>query len=149
MRAEEYLDQIKKIDEMILNKLDIIKGKNDDYNLWWERASGLGGVSESERVQSSRNLQQIPDAIAKYMDIEREIERLNQQIEVLKQKREDIIKTIELLPSIEYKIIYKLYVKDFTMKEIAYNLHMSYEGVKKRKNKALRFIQNIIDKERG
>ena len=149
MRAEAYLDQIKKIDEMILNKLDIIKEKNDDYNLWAELASGLGGFSADERVQSSRNLQQIPDAIAKYMDIEREIESLKREIEDLKQKREDIIKTIELLPSIEYKIIYKLYVKDFTRKEVAYDLGVSLECVKKRKNKALRFIQSIIDKERG
>jgi RNA polymerase sigma factor (sigma-70 family) len=95
-----------------------------------------------ERVQASRNLQQIPNAIAKYIDIEREIDDL-------KQKRAEIIKTIEQLPSVEYKIIYMLYVKDFTYKEIAYDFGMSYEWVKKRRKNALRLVQDIIDKERG
>jgi DNA-directed RNA polymerase specialized sigma24 family protein len=40
-----------------------------------------------------------------------------------------------------------LYVKDFTYKEIAYDLGMSYEWVKKRRRNALRIIQNILDKE--
>lgn len=132
MRAEEYLDQIKKIDAIIINK-------SEDYRRWVGIASGNGGFSVGERVQASRNLQQIPNAIAKYIDIEREIDDL-------KQKRAEIIKTIEQLPSVEYRIIYMLYVKDFTLKEVAYDFGMSYEWVKKRKNKALRMVQNILDK---
>lgn len=132
MRAEEYLDQIKKIDAIITNK-------SEEYMRLVELSQGLGNFSVSERVQSTRNLQQIPNAIAKYIDLEREIDEL-------KRKRAEIIKTIEQLPSVEYKIIYNLYVKDFTLKEIAYDFGMSYEWVKKWKQKALRMIQNIIDK---
>lgn len=131
MTTEEYLDQIKKIDAIIIHK-------DEEYRRWSELASGLGDFSVTERVQSSRNLHQIPDAIAKYIDIEREIEEL-------KRKRAEIIKTIEQLPSVEYKIIYKLYVKDYTRKEVAYDFGMSLEWVKKRKNKALRLIQKILD----
>lgn len=132
MRAEEYLDQIKKIDAIIINK-------SEDYRRWVGIASGNGDFSVGERVQSSRNLHQIPNAIAKYIDIEREIDDL-------KQKRAEIIKTIEQLPSVEYKIIYMLYVKDSTLKEIAFDFERSYEWVKKRRKKALRMVQNILDK---
>lgn len=131
MKAEEYLDQIKKIDSIIANK-------SEDYLRSVELASGLGNFSVAERVQSSRNLQQIPDAIAKYIDIEREIEDL-------KRKRAEIIQTIERLPAVEYKIIYKLYVKDFTLKEVAYHFDRSYDWVKKKKRKALNRIQIILD----
>jgi DNA-directed RNA polymerase specialized sigma subunit len=132
LRAEEYLDQIKKIDAIIINK-------SEDYRRWVGIASGNGDFSVGERVQASRNLHQIPNAIAKYIDIEREIEDL-------KKKRAEIIKTIEQLPSVEYKIIYMLYVKDSTLKEIAFDFERSYEWVKKRRKNALRMVQNIIDK---
>jgi DNA-directed RNA polymerase specialized sigma subunit len=132
LRAEEYLDQIKKIDAVIINK-------SEEYRRWVGIASGHGDFSVGERVQASRNLHQIPNAIAKYIDIEREIDDL-------KQKRAEIIKTIEQLPSVEYKIIYMLYVKDSTLKEIAFDFERSYEWVKKRRKNALRMVQNIIDK---
>lgn len=134
MRAVEYLDQIKKIDAIISNK-------NEEYRRLVELSSGLGDFSVSERVKSSRKLQQIPNAIAKYIDIEREIEDL-------KRKRAEIIGTIERLPSVEYKIIYMLFVKDYTMKEIAYHFHKSYDWAKKKKGKALKMLQNMIDEKK-
>lgn len=131
MTAGEYLDQIKKIDAIIANK-------SEEYRRLVELATGLGDFSVTERVQSSRNLKQIPNAIAKYIDIEREIDEL-------KRKRAEIIKTIEQLPSIEYKIIYMLYVEDYTRKEIAYQFKKSYEWVKKQRQKALKHVQQMID----
>lgn len=131
MKAVEYLDQIKKIDAIIINK-------GEEYQHYVELASGLGGFSVSERVQSSRNLQQIPNAIIKYVDVEREINEL-------KRKRAEIIKNIERLPSAEYKVIYALYVQDYTLKEVAYKCQKSYEWVKQKKARGLKLIQAMID----
>lgn len=131
MQAEEYLDQIKKIDSMIKNRIN-------DYNRWVEIAEGLGGAAVGERVQTSRNLHQIPNAIGRYVDIEREIERL-------KEERLSIIRTIEKLPSSEYEVIFKLYVLDYTIKEIAFHVGMSYEWVQRRKSKGLKLLQAILD----
>lgn len=131
MRAVEYLDQIKKLDAIISNK-------GEEYRRSVELASGLGEFSVGERVQASRNLQQIPNAIARYIDIEREIDEL-------KRKRSEIIGTIERLPSVEYKILYQLFVKDSTLKELAYQFDKSYDWVKKKKHKALKIVQGMID----
>lgn len=125
------MDQIKKIDAIIINK-------TEDYRRWVELSKGLGDFSVSERVQSSRNLRQIPNAIARYIDIEREIADL-------KRKREEIIKTIERLPSVEYELIYKLYVKDYTLKEVAYHFKRSYEWAQKKKRNALCLIRDMLD----
>lgn len=133
MTAEQYLEQIQKLDAIIINKLA-------DYNRWVAIAGGLGGVSVGDRVQSSRNLQRGSDAIGRYIDIEREID-------ALKQKRLDIIKTVEQLPPIEYDLIYRLYVQGHSLKEIAYHFDKSYDWVKKRKRKALDLVQEIIDKK--
>lgn len=131
MTAERYLEQIKKIDAIIANKLK-------EYKRWVEVAEGLGGMSMGDKVKTTRNLQQIPDAIGRYIDIEREIAEYNRQ-------RAAIIANIEKLPRIEYDLLYKLYVEGFSLKEIAYHFDRSYEWVKKTRQKALKRLQSIID----
>ena len=141
MTAEQYLDQIKKIDSMIRNKLR-------DYNRWLELAEGLGGASVGERVQSTRNLHRGADAIGNYIDIDREID-------ALKAERFKIIRNIEGLPFDEYEVIYMLYVGEYdkahdtyiryTMKEIAYLKKKSYDWVKRRKGNGLKLLQAVLD----
>lgn len=133
MSAEEYIERIKKIDSMIKNKLR-------DHARWLEVADGLGGASLGERVQSSRNLHRGADAICNYVDIEREID-------ALKKERQAIIQTIEQLPSAEYDVIYKLYVEDYTMKEVAYHAGKTYDWVKRHKRSALLMLQTFLDGE--
>lgn len=132
MTAERYLEQIKKLDAIISNKLK-------DYKRWVGIAEGLGGFSAGERVQTSRNLHQIPEAIGRYIDIEGEIEGYRKQ-------RADIIATLERLPQTEYDLLYKLYVEGSRPKEIAYRFDRSYEWVMKEKRKALDSLQRILDK---
>jgi DNA-directed RNA polymerase specialized sigma24 family protein len=131
LEAEKYLDRIKKIDAMIINK-------QRDYDRWVEVADGIGGASIGERVQTSRNLHRGADAIGNYIDIETEIR-------ALKQERQAIIKTIEALPSTEYDLIYKLYVQDYTMKELAYHFGKSYDWVKFKKRRAFMLVQSLLD----
>lgn len=134
MEAICYLERIKKIDSIIRNKLR-------DHARWVEVAEGLGGASDGERVQSSRNLHRGADAIGNYIDIEAEIRSL-------KRERQEIIETIERLPSAEYELVYRLYVQDYSMKEIAYQLGKSYEWVKVKKRRALQLVQALIDEEK-
>lgn len=131
MKAITYLERIKKIDSMIRNKLR-------DYDRWVGVAEGLGGASDGERVQSSRNLHRGADAIGNYIDIEAEIRSLRRE-------RQEIIETIERLPSTEYDLVYRLYVQDYTMKEIAYQLGKSYEWVKLKKRRSLQLVQALLD----
>lgn len=130
MTAEEYLRRIRKIDALLINKVE-------EYERCVGMAQGLGDMSVAERVKSSRNLQQIPNAIAKYIDIEREIEDLRNE-------RESIIRTIEKLPLTEYNVVYSIYVAGLTHKEIAFKYDRSYEWVKIWKRKALERIEEFI-----
>lgn len=131
MTAEQYLNQIKKLDAMIRNKLK-------DYDRWVEVAEGLGGASDGERVKSSRNLHRSADAIGNYVDIENEVQSL-------KLERQAIIKTIEQLPTDEYDVLYKLYVQYYSRKEVAYHYGRSLDWVKTRKAKGLKLIQAVLD----
>lgn len=132
MRATEYLERIKQIDAILADELE-------EYDKWFNIASGFGGgFSIGERVQSSRNLQKMPDAVGVYMEVEK-------RINTLKRERAEIIETIRSLPTNEYKILYKLYVKDFLLKELPEQFDKSYDWVKKTKRKALEHLQTILD----
>lgn len=116
----------------------IISNKIKDYKRWVEIAEGLGDFSVSERVQSSKNLHKIPNAIGRYIDIDREIE-------ALKRERLEIINTLERLPNTEYELLYRIFVKGYTLKEVADYFDRSYDWVKKRKRKALLMVQAVLD----
>lgn len=133
MTAEQYLQQIKRYDYIIANKVK-------EYKHWVEVADGMGGFSTGERVKSSRNLHKDADAISNYIDLEGEIKEL-------KQERQAIIKVVQKLSPIEYDILYKLYVDEYVMKELASEYHKSYTWVKEKKRKALTHLQEILDKK--
>ena len=136
MRAKEYLERIKQIDA-------IIADENEEYEKLFEIASGFGGgFSIGERVQSSKNLQKMPDAVGAYMEVEK-------RIKALKRERQEIIDTIRTLPTNEYKVLYKLYVKDFLLKELPDEFEKSYDWVKKTKRKAMEHLQEILDERSG
>lgn len=134
MRAKDYLERIKQIDAILADELE-------EYDKWFNIASGFGGgFSIGERVQSSRNLQKMPDAVGVYMEVEK-------RIDALKRERAEIIETIRSLPTNEYKILYKLFVKEpaLQVKQLPSVFGMSYDWVKKTKRKALDHLQKILD----
>jgi len=133
LTAEQYLEQIKKID-------DIIADKRREYDRYVNIAEGLGGFSVSDRVQTSRNLHRGSDAIGEYIDIEREIKALEGQKKAIKDD-------LQKLPLHEYKVLYKLYVEDYMLKELPSELNKSYAWVKMKKRRGLDILQEIIDKK--
>ena len=138
MTAEEYLEQIPKIDTMLINK-------RKDYKRYKDIADGCGGgFSVSERVQTTRNLHRGEDAIIEYISIEREIKELEK-------KRSGIIATLEKLPHNEYKILYAIYVDGYKLKETPYIFKpsMSYSWVKKKKADGLKLVQEFLNEKEG
>ena len=62
----------------------------------------------------------------------------------LQKERKAIIHTIEKLPPDEYEVLYKLYIEDQTLKEIAYHFGRSYDWAKKKKKDGLARVQEMI-----
>ena len=131
MTAEDYLKQIIKYDEVITNK-------KKDYQRWKDIADGLGDFAVTERVQTSRNLHKGQNAIIEYISIEGEIKELER-------KRQEVINTIQSLPYHEYRVIYKIFVEGYMVKELPSILNKSYGWVKKRKAHGLDLVQKMID----
>lgn len=138
MKANEYLQQINKLDKMIQNKLIEIEQ-------WKAIAGGVTGQAEGERVQSSGTQQKMADAVCKYVMIEEEI---NADIDRLVYIKQDVIKTIEMLPTVEYDVLHKIYIQGMEFDEVAGMQNKSRSWVKKNHGKGLAHVQAIID-ERG
>jgi hypothetical protein len=131
--AETFLEQIKMIDGIIVDKMK-------DYTRWKEIADGYaGGFSVSDVVQTSKDPQNKAKATIEYVNIENEIK-------ALRNKRQGIISTMQKLPYFEYRILYEIYVNERMVKELPSIFKRSYEWVKVNKRQALDRLDEIINK---
>ena len=131
MKAKEYLEQVYFLD-------DIISNKNAEIEYWKTVAEGLSMGSEGERVQSSGNQQKMSAAISKYVDIEKEVKRLEG-------RRDEIIKTIELLGYQEYDLLHQMYIQGRLLKEVVADKRKSYSWGTTTHKKALKHLQRVLD----
>lgn len=135
MRAETYLKRIEKLDALIENK-------QTEARRWREVANNTTVNMSGERVQSSGSHDTIANAICTYLDLERE------EIDSYIAGRKEIIRTIEQLPPIQYKVLFDMYVnyEHFkTLKDIAVKYDCSYSKARGIHERALKRVQRILD----
>lgn len=135
MTAIEFLQQPLLIDKRIRNKLA-------EKEQWKSVAFGVVANNDSERVQSSGSQQKMADAVARFIDIEKEID---EEIDRLVDIKKDVLKVIEQLKPNEYDVLHKRYIQGMTPDEIVYEVQKSKSWVKAYHKKALRNVQNILD----
>ena len=135
MRAKDFLSQIRKLDRMIVNKRIEIRQLK-------EIANNNTGDMTGEKVQSSGNPQRIAEAIVKYVDLEREI---FQDINKLIDARRDVISVIEQLNTVEYDVLHKLYVQNFTFQDVATVYDRTYSWATTIHGRALKHVQQILN----
>lgn len=107
-KAQEYLEQVDKLNAMIENKMA-------EVSQWRDVALGITTNTEGERVQSSGSQQKMADAINRVIDLQAEI---NSMIDKLIDTKQEIIKTIERLNATEYDVLHKRYIQGMTFDEI-------------------------------
>lgn len=132
--ARGYLMQLKKLEKMIKNKLF-------EKEHWKSVALGTTAQMGGERVQSSSSQQKMADAVAKYMDMDAEIDRA---IDALVDKRNEVISVIEKLPVVQYDLLHKVYVQYKTLDEVAELYDRSQSWAKNVHRKALRNVHKIL-----
>ncbi len=137
MTAKEFLKQIRKLDTMIRNKMA-------EKDQWKSVAFGITGRTDGERVQSSGNQQKMASAVDRYVDIEREIDEYVDQL--IDAKRE-VIATIELLDTVEYDLLHKVYVQNYTLKELAIESGNSESWATTTHGRALQHLQEVLNRK--
>lgn len=139
MKAKAFLNQAKKLDAMINNKM-VEKAQ------WMEIATGVTSFSSGERVQSSGNQQKMSAAVDKAVDLEREIDAC---IDQLIGAKKNIISKIEQLSFNEYDLLHKVYIQGIDLYEMANLKGKSYSWVTTLHGRALKNLQEILDKEQN
>lgn len=135
MKAKDYLKQLEKMDTIIQNKMI-------EKTQWKEVALGVTAHSDGERVQSSGSKQKMSDAVIKYVDTEKEIDRL---IDRFVDSKKEIIATIEQLNATEYDVLHKRYIQGMTFDEIGAARDRSRSWATTVHGRALQSVQRILD----
>lgn len=136
--AKEYLLQIEKLDTLINNKIAEVEH-------WKNVACGVGTFSEGERVQSSGDKQKMASAVVKYVSIQAEI---TADIDRLVDLKQEVIKTIELLPVAEYDLLHKVYVQGWTLDMVAEYRDRSRSWADTVHGRALVSLQKVLNERK-
>ncbi len=107
--AKAFLKQYGKIERVLANKVI-------EKQRWEDIARSVTASPDGERVQSSGKPNKMADAVARIVDIEKEIDGVTAQLD---QTRKDILCVIERLPTKEYDVLHKCYIQGMTNGEIA------------------------------
>ena len=137
INAKHYLKQVEMLDAKITNKLI-------ERQQWRDVALGITASIGGERVQSSGSQQKMADAVVKCVDIEKEIDKL---IDDLIDTKKSVIETIEKLYSpTEYRILHMRYIQHISLTDIAEKLNRDYTTITTAHGRALKNVQMLLDK---
>ncbi len=138
MDTKEYLNQVKKLDLQIKNKLI-------EKQQWQDIALGIAANMEGEKVQSSGSQSKMADAVVKIVDMESEI---NSLVDKLIDTKKEVIQTIELLTSpLQYDVLHMHYIQFMTLQSIADKYGMSYDWAKQAHKRAVKNVQRIRERK--
>ena len=135
MNAKAFLEQIEKLDILIANT-------ETEVQFWRDIANNTAVNMSGERVQSSGSHDTTAKAICTYLDLEADIEK---RIKELAAIRQDILSVIEQLKSVEYDLLYMVYVQRKTLMDVAIKYDRSYSWATTMHLKARRNVQKILD----
>ena len=136
-RAQEYLEQVDKLNAMIENKMA-------EVEQWRGVALGITSHSEGERVQSSGSQQKMADAVNRVIDLQSEI---NDMIDNLVDLKQEIIRTIERLNATEYDVLHKRYIQGMTFDEVGDAKGKSKSWATTVHGRALQNLNKILDEQ--
>ncbi len=139
MKAREFLQQLKKLDKIIENKLA-------EKEQWKSIAVGVTAQISDERVQVSGNPQKMEYAIVRFVDIEKEIDSCIERLVYIKK---DVISVIEQLSTREYDLLHKIYVQYYSIQEVTEMYGKSMSWAKGIHRSGLRKVQKILDERKN
>lgn len=136
-KAQVFLERVEMLDAVVENKLI-------EQRQWKDLALNITANMGGDRVQSTASKSKMADAIEKCILMEDEIA---DAVDKLIEEKQSIVNTIEKLYSpMEYKILHMRYIQHISLKDIADKLNRDYSWVTTTHGRALKHIQNILDR---
>jgi hypothetical protein len=138
MTAKQYLGQIRILDIKIRQR----QREAAELKL---AATCTGSISaQGEKVQTSASGDKLLNAVARYVDLEAETQRM---IDAMQKRRHKIIAEIQSLEDSRYiEILYKRYVEFKSFEFIACEMHYNYTWICELHGKALKAFETSLNK---
>ena len=123
----------------------MISDKLDEINRLKDMCMNMSVTSDKPNVKSSPNQDKLADAIAKIVDLEKEIDKL---VDGMIAQRNRIINQIDALGNTkEYRVLTMRYVKGLKMSQIAFEMDLTVDSTKRIKRDALKIFESIYGNE--
>ena len=136
MNAKEYLNQAYRMEQRVQSKLEQIE---DLRSLASHVTSSIG----SEPVVHTRNNTAMQDTVIRIMEAEQE---LNAEIDELVEIKQDIKRTIDLVPDVTLRLVLEKRNLCFQKwEQIACEMYYSLRSVQEKHREAVRIVQEILD----
>ncbi len=138
IEAQIFLERVEKIEITIENKLI-------EQRQWRELAECITANMDGERVQTSKTTTStMANAVLNCVAMEDEIA---EAVDKLIEEKQKVTQTIEKLYSpTEYRILHMRYIQHISLVDIADRLDRDYTWVTTTHGRALKHLQNILDR---
>ena len=136
MNVQDWLGQVRKLDELINAKLAERQRLIDiatDIS-----AKPIDGMPYTNTGTVSQKMQ---NAVADLVDLESEI---NQMIDRYVDYKQEVIGVLEKLPSLQYGVLHRSYIRGMTNEQIAEDMDYSVRQILRIKKKSLQNLENVI-----
>lgn len=134
--AQVFLERVEIIDTIIENKLI-------EQRQWKDLAVSISANMGGERVQSSRPVSKMADAVIKCVAMEDEIAEAVDRLIAEKRKATQVLE--KLYSPTEYRILHMRYIQYIGLSDIARKLGKDYTWVSTTHGRALKSVQKILD----
>lgn len=134
MWAKRYLQEIQRLEENLNQRLDELSSLKAMY--------GLRGCGLSEKVQTSPRGDSMENAVIKCVELQ---DKVNAMIDEFVDKKKKVITEIQSLDDKSCAdILYKRYIRYFSIKQIANDLQVSENAIKCKLKRAEKRFEHTI-----
>ena len=134
MWAKRHLQEIQRLEELLNQRLEELSSLKAMH--------GLRGCNLSEKVQTSTKGDTLESAVIKCVELQ---DKVNTMIDEFVDKKNKIITEIQSLDDKSYSdILYKRYIRYFSIKQIANDLQISENAVKCKLKRAEKRFERTI-----
>ena len=134
MWAKKYLQEIQRLEELLNQRLEELSSLKTMY--------GLRGCNLSEKVQTSTKGDTLESSVIKCVELQ---DKVNTMIDEFVDKKNKVIAEMQSLDDKSYAdILYKRYIRYFSIKQIANDLRISENAVKCKLKRAEKRFEHTI-----
>ena len=137
MNAQEWLEQVRKLDQLISAKLaerDRLKDMATDIS-----PKPMDGMPFDNTGVVPRKME---NAVARLIDL---ADELNKLVDMYTSHKEKVVKALELLPPNEYGVLHRHYIRYMTWEQVAEDMGFCTVQIWRIRKKALENLRNVME----